>query len=71
MDMIMPRVNGSEAFYKMREIDKNCKVIIASGYTQDINSEDLIKNGLTGFIKKPYNISQISQLLKNCIDKEN
>jgi YesN/AraC family two-component response regulator len=35
MDMIMPKMNGSEAFYKMKEIDINCTVVISSGYTQD------------------------------------
>lgn len=67
MDMIMPKMNGSEAFYKMKEIDKNCKVIITSGYTQDENIDSLTKNGLAGFINKPYKISEISRLLKDVL----
>jgi len=63
MDMIMPKMNGSEAFHKMREIDENCKIIIASGYTKDKNIDELIQNGLAGYITKPYNISDISLLL--------
>ncbi|MDA3812225.1 MAG: response regulator [Spirochaetaceae bacterium] len=71
MDMIMPRMNGSEAFYKMKEIDENCKVIISSGNTKDENTDELIKNGLVGFINKPYRISEISQVLKNGMNREN
>jgi PAS domain S-box-containing protein len=63
MDMIMPEMNGSEAFYKMKEIDENCQVIISSGYTKDENIEELLQSGLAGFIAKPYTISEISQLL--------
>ena len=63
MDMIMPEMNGSEAFYKMKEIDKNCHVIIASGYTKDERIEELLGNGVKGFIRKPYKISEISQVL--------
>ena len=40
-DMIMPEINGTEIFYKLKEIDKSCKVILSSGFTRD---EDL--NGL-------------------------
>jgi len=69
MDMIMPRMNGSEAFDKLKEIDENCKVIIASGYTQDENIDKLFNNGLAGFINKPYKISEISQLLNDIIKK--
>jgi len=65
MDMIMPNMNGSEAFSIMKEIDMNCRVIIASGYTQDENIDNLIIEGLSGFINKPYKISEISQLLDN------
>ncbi|MGL1892270.1 MAG: PAS domain S-box protein [Spirochaetaceae bacterium] len=63
MDMIMPKMNGAEAFTKMRTIDGNCKVIITSGYIKDEKIDELIKLGLAGFISKPYKISEISQLL--------
>ena len=69
LDMIMPKMNGSDAFYKMKKIDADCKIIIASGYTQDENIEDLIQNGLAGFINKPFRISDISQLLNDVIKK--
>jgi len=65
----MPKMNGSEAFHKMKEIDENCNVIIASGYSKDENIEKLIKSGLVGFINKPYNISDISQILDKVGDK--
>lgn len=65
----MPKMNGSEAFYKMKEIDKNCNVIITSGYTQDENVNTLMKMGLKGFINKPYKISEVSLLLDNIFNK--
>lgn len=63
MDMIMPQMNGRDAFYKMKEIDQNCKIIIASGFTQNENLEELKKAGLSGFISKPFNSFDISKLL--------
>ena len=63
MDMIMPEMNGSEAFVKMKEIDENCKVIISSGFTKNENINKLLELGLVGVINKPYRISELSQLL--------
>ncbi len=59
----MPEMNGHEAFFKIKEIDKNCKIIIASGFTKHENLEELKKSGLNGFLRKPYRNSELSQLL--------
>jgi len=63
MDMIMPEMNGREAFTIMREIHKNCKVIISSGFSKSKDIEALMKEGLSGFIQKPYRNSELSLLL--------
>ncbi len=67
MDMIMPKMNGSKAFYKMREIDSGCKVIISSGFTKDESLDELKKAGLSGFIQKPFRDYELSKLLVKTI----
>lgn len=63
VDMIMPKMNGRQAFYNFKKINNDCKIIISSGYTDNENIDKLIDSGLSGFIKKPYNISDFSQLI--------
>lgn len=63
MDMIMPIMNGHEAFFKMKEIDNNCRVIISSGFTNNNRTNELMEAGLCGFIKKPYRIHDLSKML--------
>lgn len=63
MDMVMPEMNGREAFTKMREIHKNCKVIISSGFSKSKDIEASMQEGLSGFIQKPYRNSELSLLL--------
>ena len=70
MDMIMPEMNGSEAFYKMKEIDENCKVIISSGFTKDENLNELKKAGLLGFIQKPFRDFELSKLISKILVKK-
>jgi signal transduction histidine kinase/CheY-like chemotaxis protein len=62
-DMIMPEMNGSECFQKLKKINPDIKFIIASGFTKDNSVEELKKKGLSGFIKKPFKAAAISQLI--------
>jgi len=71
MDMIMPLMNGSEAFYKLREIDKNCKIIIASGYTKEESLNDLKKAGLNGFIHKPFKDFELGDIIEKVLKTDN
>jgi len=66
-DMIMPIMNGREAFYKFKEIDASCKVIISSGFTRDENLDELKQSGLSGFIKKPFKSAELGQLIRKIL----
>jgi len=68
LDMIMPEMNGREAFFKMREIKEDVKVIISSGFSKDGDLDELNQNGLKAFIHKPYRISELSQVLAKTLN---
>jgi DNA-binding NtrC family response regulator len=51
----------------MKEIDKNCKVIIASGFMSTNSITELKEKGLSGFLEKPYRGYELSQLLNELI----
>ena len=70
MDMMMPEMNGSEAFYKIKEIDSKCKVIISSGFTKEENLEKLKIDGLSGFIQKPFRDYNLSVLIDEILKKD-
>ena len=71
MDMIMPVMNGEEAFRQLKQIDRHCKIVIASGFTKDDRLAELQRDGLSGFIQKPYRSVQLSQLLTEVLGQEN
>ncbi|MDC7231892.1 MAG: response regulator [Spirochaetales bacterium] len=66
-DMIMPRMNGKELFYKIQEIGADCPFIIASGYTKDENLNEMKKHGLSGFLQKPFLADELGELLDSII----
>ena len=53
MDVIMPKMNGKDAYSEITKINPRMKVLFTSGYTPD----DVIKKGLTfskeNFLSKP------------------
>ena len=66
-DMIMPRMNGAETFYKIREINPNALFIISSGFTKNESISKLKKEGLSGYISKPYRMQELSALIHNIV----
>ena len=69
MDMIMPRLNGTEAYHRMRAIDPHCKVVISSGFTKNENLNSLLEEGLSGFIQKPFQASDLYRILSEILSK--
>ena len=63
MDMIMPRMNGKDCFYAMKEVNPLVKVILTSGFSQENDVKDLKKNGLNGFLVKPYTMAELSRAI--------
>lgn len=63
LDMIMPKMNGSEAFYAIKEIDPDATIFITSGYTKEENLDELEKHGLSGFIHKPFKLNELIKLI--------
>ncbi|MAT98551.1 MAG: hypothetical protein CL608_15520 [Anaerolineaceae bacterium] len=69
LDMSMPGMNGIETLHKLRQINPEIPVILSSGYSQQQIAPEVMVNGRTGFLAKPYNVdslvSKIWQYLPN------
>ena len=67
LDMRMP-YNGGTAFFQLKKISANVKVLIASGYAKDEQIEEMMEQGCCGFIQKPFSINALSQKIMNILD---
>ncbi len=63
LDMNMPGMNGAMVYDRLKTIQPNVKVLIASGYFDNHCIRNILKNGFTDFIQKPFNTAALSEKL--------
>ncbi len=68
LDMIMPVMDGSECFTELRRINPEVRVIISSGFSRNADLAKLREEGLCGFIKKPYTITELGKTVAQAIN---
>jgi PAS domain S-box-containing protein len=68
LDLTMPHMDGEECFRELRRISKDVKVILTSGYNEHYLINRFAGKGLSGFIQKPYNFSNLISQLKKILD---
>ncbi len=67
-DVGLPRMTGIEVFMKLREIDPNIKVILASGFLELKTKTELFQVGIKEFIQKPYNPYEVLNEIRKILD---
>lgn len=68
LDVIMPNISGVDLYKQIRKINKNVKIIFMSGYNPEKQLSIILnKDKLTGFIHKPYTISECSEEIRRLI----
>jgi two-component system cell cycle sensor histidine kinase/response regulator CckA len=69
LDLIMPGMDGGRTFDHIREIKPQLPVLLSSGYAINGKAHEIMQRGCTGFIQKPFNISELSQKIRGILDK--
>lgn len=57
LDIMMPKMNGQEAYQAIYQLNPKMKFIFSSGYSQNEAIEKLVNSGRAGFIAKPYHVT--------------
>jgi len=63
----MPGMGGAKCLQKLLEIDPDIKVVIASGYTPDDNTMQIIHRSTRGYLRKPYFGKQLLQKVRSVL----
>jgi PAS domain S-box-containing protein len=68
IDMVMPRMSGGELYKRLKALNSEIKVLLASGYSIDGEATKILEQGCNGFIQKPFGIVELSQGIRNILD---
>ncbi len=69
LDLIMPGMDGGETFNRIREIKPEIPVMLSSGYSVNGQATKIMQRGCNGFIQKPFNLSELSQKVREVLDE--
>jgi len=69
LDLIMPGMGGKLCLLELLKINLEAKVAIASGYSPDGPTREILKNGAKGFISKPYDLRQMLKVIREVLDQ--
>lgn len=70
VDMIMPQMGGGKVYDRIKEINPNVKVLLASGYSVDGQATDILERGCNGFVQKPFSIADLSGKIREILDNK-
>ncbi|MDD4102744.1 MAG: response regulator, partial [Kiritimatiellae bacterium] len=69
LDMIMPEMNAREAFFLLKKIDPEVKVLLSSGYVSEEDAQDVLNAGAQGFLRKPYRMADLASKIRGILDE--
>jgi two-component system cell cycle sensor histidine kinase/response regulator CckA len=59
---VMTDMSGAECFAQLRAIRPDIKVILCTGYDRNHAVQELLNQGVAGFIQKPYDLDELAQI---------
>lgn len=69
LDVAMPVMGGKDCFLRLRELDPTIPVLVASGFAKQGGVDDLLSSGATGYLAKPYDLTQMGSAIHHCLSR--
>lgn len=67
LGMVMPRMGGKEAYRKVKDLKSGVKVVLTSRYTINGQVREILREGVSGFVQKPFNPEQLAQIVRQAL----
>jgi two-component system, cell cycle sensor histidine kinase and response regulator CckA len=70
LDLMMSEMGGNRCLEELLKLNPRIKVVIASGYSADGPTKDVLSAGAKGFVIKPYDMRQMLGIVREVLDAE-
>ncbi len=68
LDVVMPGIGGKETFQQLKAINPRIKVLLSSGYSAKGEVGEILKQGASGFVQKPYREEELAARVRELLD---
>ena len=68
LDLMMPEMGGKRCLEELLKLNPRVKVVIASGYSANGPTKDVLSAGAKGFVHKPYDLRQMLEVVREVLD---
>ena len=68
LDLVMPGMGGKRCLEELLCLNDSLKIVIASGYSVNGSTRDVVDAGAKGFIRKPYELRQMLGTVREALD---
>ena len=68
LDMVMPRLDGPEAFRRIRAFDPQARILLSSGFVSEEDVRELLQAGACGFLPKPHRLPVVCRAIREALD---
>jgi PAS domain S-box-containing protein len=67
LDVILPDMDGSLIYPRLKEARPDMKVVVCSGFALDGPASEILESGAESFIQKPFTVAALSAVLKKIL----
>jgi len=67
VDMNLPKITGKECFHHLKRLEPDVKVILSTGHSFNDDAEELLGEGVSGFIQKPFEMGHLLEVIDKVI----
>jgi len=68
-DINMPKMNGIDMVYKIREVDEDVTIIVLSAYDDKMYCDEITRAGISGYILKPIDLNKFIDIMVEAVDR--
>ncbi|HUV06605.1 MAG TPA: response regulator [Spirochaetia bacterium] len=70
LDVVMPRMSGGAVYDRLKTLDPEIRVLLASGYSIEGEVSDILSRGAKGFIQKPFTLDSLRRSIDSILEKQ-
>jgi PAS domain S-box-containing protein len=70
VDMIMPNLGGRDCFREIKTMNPGVRALLSSGFSLDGSVQEIMDEGIAGFIQKPYRLEELSNAVAKAIRRD-